>query len=215
MDRKLLVVMLIYMAWQITFPIVISPLGWGILTAEQMGYVSDTFLMGLVVGVITLILISLLAITKLGVSLYADGLRHIKTREEFEQFWTITLRGCDDGIIAETHWSGTVLPLLMIGFQYTGIPYPLNIGPAILTRWILHVGSHLMFPRGETGERDVGGVKFFAIGLAYSDVINSLAFVVSGSIVAPVLLHHLSGYVSTWVGNKKRVAHALNISLTQ
>ena len=214
MDRKLLIVMLVYMAWQIGFPIVMSPLGLGVLTAEQMGFVVDTFPLGLALGAITLILISLLAITKLGVSLYADGLRHIKTREEFEQFWKITLRGCDDGIIAETHWSGTVLPLFMIGFQFTGIPYPLSIGPAIVLRWILHVGSHLMFPRSASGERDVGGVKFFAIGLAYSDVINSLAFIISGNIVAPVLLHHLSGYVSTWVGNKKRVAQALNIPLT-
>lgn len=214
MDRKLLVVMLIYMAWQIVFPIVMSPLGLGILTAEQMGYVVNTFPLGLAVGAITLILISLLAMTKLGVSLYADGLRHIKTREEFEQFWTITLRGCDDGIIAETHWSGTILPLLTMGSQLIGIPYPMSIGPAIFLRWILHVGSHLMFPRSESGERDVGGVKFFAVGLAYSDVINSLAFIISGNIVAPVLLHHLSGYVSTWVGNKKRVARALNISLT-
>ncbi len=214
MDRKLLVVMLIYMAWQIVFPIVMSPLGLGILTAEQMGYVVNTFPLGLAVGAITLILISLLAMTKLGVSLYADGLRHIKTREEFEQFWTITLRGCDDGIIAETHWSGTILPLLMMGSQLIGIPYPMSIGPAIFLRWILHVGSHLMFPRSESGERDVGGVKFFAVGLAYSDVINSLAFIISGNIVAPVLLHHLSGYVSTWVGNKKRVARALSISLT-
>jgi hypothetical protein len=190
-----------------------SPLGFGILTAEQMGYVLDTLPLGLVVGVLTLILISLLAITKLGVSLYADGLRHIKTREAFEQFWRITLRGCDDGIIAETHWSGTVLPFLMIGLQQTGIPYPFNVGPAIFLRWMLHVGSHLMFPRSESGERDVGGVKFFAIGLAYSDVINSLAFIISSNIVAPVLLHHLSGYVSTWVGNKKRVAQALNISM--
>jgi hypothetical protein len=214
MDRKLLVVMLVYMAWQIVFPMLMSPLGLGILTAEQMGYVVDTLPLGFAVGAITLILISLLATTKLGVSLYANGLRHIKTRKEFEQFWKITLRGCDDGIIAESHWSGTILPLLMMGFQVTGIPYPVCIGPAILLRWILHVGSHLMFPRSESGERDVGGVKFFAVGLAYSDVINSLAFIISGNIVAPVLLHHLSGYVSTWAGNKKRVAQALNISLT-
>ena len=213
MDRKLLIVMLSYTAWQILFPIVISPLVLGILTAEQMGYTLKTVSMGLLVGITFTVGIGILSSSPIGVKMYAQGLKHMKTREEFEQFWTVTLRGSDDGIIAETHWSGTILPLLMMAFARIGVTYPFNILPAIVFRWLGHVGAHLLFPRGEAEERAFGSIGFFAIGLGFSDVINSISFLISGNIIAPALLHHLSGYVSTWVGNKKKVAQNLGIDL--
>jgi hypothetical protein len=139
----------------------------------------------------------------------------VDTREEFERFWEAALAGCDDGTIAETHWSGTILPLLMILFgSIIGIPYPFNAIPAIFTRWLAHVGAHVMIPRGGQRERAFGGIGFFVVGLLISDVKNSLAFLISDSIVAPVMLHHIDSYVTTWAGNKERVAKALGITLS-
>jgi hypothetical protein len=211
---KTVIVGAIYLAWQVGFSIMMSPLVLGILTAEQMGYTLSTAPMGLVVGVLILAIIAAVGRwTSAATWLFIPGLKHVKTREEFEQFWSMTLRGCDDGIIAETHWSGTILPLFMMAFVGIGIPYPFNAIPAIFLRWVAHVGAHLMFPRGEGGERAFGGVSFFAKGLLISDIKNSVAFLITGSIIAPAMLHHLDAYVTTWTGNKERVAKALGIPL--
>jgi hypothetical protein len=101
----------------------------------------------------------------------------------------------------------------MLAFAGIGIPYPFNAIPAIFSRWLGHVGAHLMFPKETAGERMFGGFGFFAKGLIYSDVINSTCFLASGNIVAPAMMHHLGAYVSTWMGNKKKVAQRLGISL--
>jgi hypothetical protein len=212
--EKTVIIGAVYLAWQVIFSIVMSPLVLGVLTAEQMGYTLATVPMGIIVGVLILVIIAVVGRwTSAATWLFVPGLKYVKTREQFEQFWSMTLRGCDDGIIAETHWSGTVLPLLMIALTVIGIPFPLNVIPAIFFRWLLHVGAHLMFPRGESGERAFGEVAFFAKGLLISDIKNSLAFLISGNIIAPVMLHHLDSYVTTWTGNKERVAKSLGISL--
>lgn len=211
--KKTAAVGISYITWQIIFPIVISPLVLGILTAEQMGYTLATLPMGILVGAVLTVTTTGLAATPLGLNFYTRGLGHVKTREDFERFWSATLRGSDDGLIAETHWSGTILPLLMMAFAGLGIPYPFTAIPAIFLRWLGHVGVHLLFPKDAAGERLFGGVGFFAKGLIYSDVINSLSFLISGNIVAPAMLHHLGGYASTWAGNKKRVAKRMGIPL--
>lgn len=214
--KKTAIVGIVYLAWQIGFSIAVSPLVFGILTAEQMGYTLATVPMGLAVGV--LILVATAAVgrwTSAATWLFIPGLKHVKNREQFEQFWSMTLRGCDDGIIAETHWSGTVLPLLMLAFAGIGIPYLLNALIAIFLRWVIHVGAHLMFPRSKNGERAFGGVSFFAKGLLLSDIKNSIAFLISGNIIAPAMLHHLDAYVTTWTGNKERVAKKLGFSPEQ
>lgn len=213
--RKVAVVAIGYIAWQVIFPIIASPLVHGWLTFEQMGYTWKTAPMGLLVGAIVTILIYLFARTPAGPWLYVRGLSHIKTREELEFFWKVSLRGCDDGIIAETHWSGTVLPLLMMAFGSIGIPYPFNAIPAIFVRWVLHVAAHLMIPRGGAKERIFGGLGFFGIGLLISDTKNSICFLLSRNIIAPAMLHHLDGYASTWAGNKEKVAKKLGIQPIQ
>lgn len=213
-ETKIGIVGLGYIVWQIAFSIAVSPIGFGILTAEQMGYTLDTALMGILVGVVVLAIIAVAGKwTSTSIWLFTPGLKHIKTKEEFEEYWKITLRGCDDGIIAETHWSGVILVLFMIAFAGIGIPFPINVIPAILCRWILHVGAHLLFPQSKSGHNIFGGKMFLVKGLLISDIKNSLAFVISGSIIAPVMLHHLDGYVTTWTGNKERVAKSLGISL--
>lgn len=209
---KWIIVGIIYLSWQIAFSIAVSPLVFKILTAQQMGFTLDTVWLGLLVAAVTLIVTTLLARTKIAYGLYVKGLSYIKTREDFEKFWATTLRGCDDGVIAETHWSGAVLPLFMLGFGAIGVPFPFNAIPAVFARWATHVGAHALFPKEKSGERMFGGMDFIAKGLAYEDTVASIAFLLSGNIIAPILLHHLGAYISTFVGNKERIAKQLGLA---
>jgi hypothetical protein len=212
---KWIIAGIIYLSWQIGFSIAVSPLAFNILTAQQMGFTLDTVWLGLLVAAVTLTVTTLLARTKISYGLYVKGLSYIKTREDFEKFWATTLRGCDDGIIAETHWSGAVLPLFMLGFAAIGIPFPFNAIPAIFARWATHVGAHALFPKEKSGERMFGGMNFIAKGLAYEDTVASISFLLSGNIIAPILLHHLGAYISTFVGNKERIAKKLGLEAKQ
>ncbi len=202
---------IIYLTWQVAFSVAVSPLVFGILTAEQMGFTLDTVWLGLLVGSVVIAFTTMLARTRMAYGLYSKGLSYIKTREDFEKFWNMSLRGCDDGIIAETHWSGAILPLFMLGFAAIGIPFPFNAIPAIFARWITHVGAHAAFPKEKSGERMFGGMNLIAKGLAYEDTVASISFLLSGSIIAPVMLHHLGAYISTFAGNKERIAKNLGI----
>ncbi len=212
---KWIIFAVVYLSWQVAFSIVVSPLVLGILTAEQMGFTLNTVWMGLIVGAGVIAIITLLARTRISYGLYIKGLSHIKTRDEFEQFWSASLRGCDDGLIAETHWSGAILPLFMLAFAAIGIPFPFNAIPAIFARWATHVGAHMAFPREKSGERIFGGMNFIAKGLAYEDTVASISFLLSGNIVAPVMLHHLGAYISTFAGNKERIARQLGLAEAQ
>ena len=165
----------------------------------------------MVVASVVLALTTLLARTNVAYGLYIKGLSYIKTREDFDKFWSTSLRGCDDGLIAETHWSGAILPLFMVAFAAVGIPFPFNAIPAMIARWATHVGAHMLFPKEKSGERMFGGMNFIAKGLAYEDTVASISFLLSGSIVAPILLHHLGAYISTWAGNKERIAKRLGV----
>ena len=204
----------IYLSWQVAFSIAVSPLVFGILSAEQMGFTLNTVWIGLLVGTVVIALTTMLARTKLSYGLYTKGLSYIKTREDFEKFWSTSLRGCDDGVIAETHWSGAILPLFMLGFAAIGIPFPFNAIPAMFARWATHVGAHMAFPKEKSGERMFGGMNFIAKGLAYEDTVASISFLLSGSIIAPILLHHLGAYISTFAGNKERIAKRLGLPET-
>ena len=202
----------IYLSWQVAFSIAVSPLVFGILSAEQMGFTLNTVWIGLLVGTVVIALTTMLARTKLSYGLYTKGLSYIKTREDFEKFWSTSLRGCDDGVIAETHWSGAILPLFMLGFAAIGIPFPFNAIPAMFARWATHVGAHMAFPKEKSGERMFGGMNFIAKGLAYEDTVASISFLLSGSIIAPILLHHLGAYISTFAGNKEKIAKHLGLN---
>jgi hypothetical protein len=176
-----------------------------------MGFTLNTLWMGLLVAAVVLTLTTLLARTNLAYGLYVKGLSYIKTREEFDKFWTTSLRGCDDGLIAETHWSGVVLPLFLLGFIALGIPFIAAAGLAIVARWATHVGAHALFPKEKNGARMFGGLNFIAKGLAYEDTVASISFLISGNIIAPILLHHLGAYISTFAGNKERIAKQLGL----
>jgi hypothetical protein len=195
----------------VAFAIAISPLGFGILTAEQMGFTLDTVWLGLLVAAVVLTLTTLLARTSLAYGLYVKGLSYIKSREDFDKFWSTSLRGCDDGLIAETHWSGVILPLFLLAFIALGIPFIISAALAIVARWATHVGAHALFPKEKSGARMFGGLDFIAKGLAYEDTVASISFLVSGNIIAPILLHHLGAYISTFAGNKERIAKQLGL----
>jgi hypothetical protein len=201
----------IYLSWQVAFSIAVSPLGFKILSAKQMGFTLETAWLGLLVAAVVLTLTTLLARTSLAYGLYSKGLSYIKTREEFDKFWSTSLRGCDDGLIAETHWSGAILPLFILAFTAIGIPFLFSAIIAMFARWATHVGAHALFPREKSGERMFGGMNFIAKGLAYEDTIASISFLLSGNIIAPVLLHHLGAYISTFAGNKERIAKHLGL----
>ncbi len=208
---KWIAVGIIYLTWQVAFAIAISPLGFGILTAEQMGFTLDTVWLGLLVAAVVLTLTTLLARTSLAYGLYVKGLSYIKSREDFDKFWSTSLRGCDDGLIAETHWSGVILPLFLLAFIALGIPFIISAALAIVARWATHVGAHALFPKEKSGARMFGGLDFIAKGLAYEDTVASISFLVSGNIIAPILLHHLGAYISTFAGNKERIAKQLGL----
>jgi uncharacterized membrane protein YccC len=55
---KLAIAGITYVIWQIGFPILISPLVLGVLTAEQMGYTFNTVWQGIFVGIIFLLAIA-------------------------------------------------------------------------------------------------------------------------------------------------------------
>jgi len=210
--RKILLFTLGYLAWQVGFSIALSPLVFGVLSAKQMGYTLQTVWMGILVGGAILVVIAAVGRwTNTSVWLFGPALKKVKTREQFEQFWTVAKRGCDDGLIAETHWSGIVLPLFMVAFSVAGVPFPLNVIPAIFCRWVAHAGVHFMFPRTKSGGSIFGGASFLIKGLLLSDIKNSLAFLISGSIIAPAMMHHLDAYVTIWTGNKNKVAESLGI----
>lgn len=176
-----------------------------------MGFTLETVWVGLLVASVVLTLTTLLARTSIAYGLYTKGLGYIKTRQDFDKFWSTSLRGCDDGFIAETHWSGAVLPLFLLGFTALGIPFLFSAALAMIARWATHVGAHALFPREKNGERMFGGMNFIAKGLAYEDTVASISFLLSGNIIAPILLHHLGAYISTFAGNKERIAKHLGL----
>lgn len=214
MARTVPITILVYTAWQIFFAAMVSPLVLHILTAEQMGFTLETAASGVALGATVAIVLGLLsARTTIGLKTHMRGFRNIKTREAFEETWKIQMYGCYDGVIAETHWSGTVLPLLTLGFSTAGIPFPLNAIIAVFARWFLHTGVHAVLPKRASGESAAGTLDFVAIGLLFVDVINSLCFLATNSIIAPIIIHTFAGPFSHLLGNKKRIAEKLGISL--
>ncbi len=210
---KSAVAALIYLTWQVAFTVAVSPIAFGVLTWKQMGFTLNTLLFGLLVAAVVLTITTLLARTSIAYGLYVKGLSYIKTREQFEEFWAVSLRGCDDGFIAEPHWSGAILPLFMVLFALLGLPFLACAGLAILARWATHVGAHALFPREKSGARMFGGMNFIAKGLAYEDTVASISFLISGNIITPILLHQFGAYISTWAGNKERIATHLGVGL--
>ena len=207
--RKWLLVGAAYLAWQVGFSIAVSPLGFKILTAEQMGFTLSTLPLGLLVAGVILAMATGVSLTNAQVAAYAKGFSNVKTREQFDTAWAMTLRGSDDGFIAETHWSGAVLPLLIMAFTLIGIPFLVSAGLALVARIFLHAGAHLFFPREEYGQRVFGGMWFVLRGLALQDSMNAIAFLISGNIITPILLHHISAYIPTVFGVKEKVAKKL------
>jgi len=208
------IVILLYTAWQVLFTALVSPLALGILTARQMGFTLEKATLGLAVGLVMAILLGYAAArTAIGLKMYTRGFRNIRSKEDFEETWKIQLYGSYDGVIAETHWSGAVLPLLIGIFSILGIFFPFNVALAVLTRWTLHVGVHAVLPRKASGETAVGTIGFVALGLLFMDIVSSFCFLLASNIVAPIIVHTLAAPISQLLGSKRRIADSLGISI--
>lgn len=212
MERNLLVTIIGYASWQILFTVAVSPLGFGVLTLEQMGFSPVTALWGIITGAAVTIFFGLIISTRIGLAIHAKAFEGVKTKKEFEDAWSFQLHGCYDGFIAEPHWSGAVFSLFLVVFSITGIPFPFSVAPAILCRWLLHVFSHLLFPTQIT-HRAWGSLVFTSLGLLSVDAVCSVGFVISKSISTPIIVHTFFLPFSELVGSKKRVANKVGITL--
>jgi len=210
------IIIMAYLSGQVFFTIAVSPLFLNILTAEKMGFVVGTATYGLSIGIIISVILGILSSrTAMGLEIRSRGFKNIRTREDFEKMWRIQLYGCLDGVVAEPFWSGVVLSLLIAGFSLVGIPYIGSAALAIAGRWLLHVVVHALLPGGIHGEGGAGSLDFIGIGLMFMDVINSLCFLATGNIVAPIIIHTFAGPFSQLLGDKRRIAKRIGISLEE
>ncbi len=211
-SRRLWAVMIGYTLWMILFTIACSPLGFKLLKYEEMGFITDTAFFGAIIGLFTAILIGLgeLLPIPLRKMMYKD----VKTTQQFKDMWKVQMIGGYDGFIAEPHWSGAILPLSLKMLNSFNITYPLAIILAIIIRWLLHCVSHYMFPSVEHGHRAFGEMLFTMIGLLFFDIVLSAAFLISGNILAPIIIHTFMQPFAELFGVKKKLAKELGIELT-
>jgi hypothetical protein len=211
-SRRLWAVMIGYTLWMIIFTIVCSPLGLKLLKYEEMGFNADTVISGIIVGLFTAVLIGLGELLPIPIRrmMYKD----VKTTQQFKDMWKVQMIGGYDGFIAEPHWSGAILPLALKLLTSFNISYPLTIILAIAVRWILHCVSHLLFPSVEHGHRAFGEMLFTMLGLLVFDIVISAAFLISGNILAPIIIHTFMQPFAELFGVKKKLAKELGIALT-
>jgi hypothetical protein len=208
-SNKLWAIMLGYTVWMILIPVLCSPLVWGLLTFYEMGFRWDTLVNGVLVGVIVSVLIG--AGERLLYQLRMKMMKDIKTVKQFNDMWKVQMIGGLDGFIAEPYWSGTILPLSIKLFASFNLPTPAVLGSAVLLRWLLHIVSHYMFPSVEHGHRAFGEMVFTSVGLLLLDVISSVAFLFSGSVLAPSIIHTFMLPFSQLFGVKKKLLKELDL----
>lgn len=188
-------VAIFYLLWQLFFPI--ACLMTGILTLEQMGFRLDTLYL---VPIFFLVYVTYDYLMRKQGGKFIVKSANFKTIEEVEKFWYLNTLGCLDGPIAGLHWSGAVLPLLMIAFG-TFIP---NIGvDAILSlavRYALHMGAHLML---EGGKQTFGPRSFIYRGVFMIDLYETIAFLLTQNVLTPMILHTIAGPLALVNGLKK------------
>ena len=206
---KLWAIMIGYTLWMILFTIICSPLGLNWLSFNEMGFRTDTILTGILVGVVVSALLG--AGELLPIPLRRMMMKDVKTLEQFNDMWKVQMIGGYDGFIAEPYWSGAILPLSIKLFSSFSLATPLVIVFAILLRWLLHIFFHYIFPSMEHGQRAFGEMVFTSIGLLVLDAISSASFLLSGSIIAPSIIHTLMQPFAQLFGVKKKLLRELGI----
>jgi hypothetical protein len=211
-SRRAWAVMIGYTLWMVIFTVLCSPLGFKLLKYEEMGFSADTALSGIIVGLIIAVLIGLGELLPIPIRrmMYKD----VKTTQQFNDMWKVQMIGGYDGFIAEPHWSGAILPLALKLLTSSNFSYPLTIILAIAVRWILHCVSHLLFPSAEHGHRAFGEILSTLMGLLVFDIIISAAFLISGNILAPIIIHTFMQPFAELFGVKKKLAKELGLELT-
>ena len=200
-SRKHLVLGLAYLVWQVIFPPFC--IATGILNLEQMGIRLDTLPLGLLFALIWLPFVYLSAKP---LAKWAAKEIKFSNKREIQRFWEINTIGSLDGLIAGMHWSGTVLPLLIILFGIV-VPFPFSIVLAIVGRWVLHILAHFAV---EAGDKMFGPKSFLLKGLFLNDFIESASFLLSGSVIAPMTFH-LAGAGAKFVGCDRMMAKEAGI----
>jgi len=208
-SKKLWAIMIGYTIWMILFTILCSPLGLNWLTFYEMGFRSDTLLSGILVGVIVSALLG--AGELLPIPLRRMMMKDVKTVEQFNDMWKVQMIGGLDGFIAEPYWSSAILPLSIKLFTSFNLAVPAVLVLAVLTRWLLHILSHYMFPSMEHGHRAFGEMVFTSIGLLVLDAISSAAFLQSGSVLAPAIIHTFMQPFAQLFGVKKKIFKELDL----
>jgi hypothetical protein len=206
---KLWAVMFGYTFWMIFFTILSSPFGLGWLSFSEMGFRTDTIILGILVGVFVSALLG--AGELLPIPLRRMMMKDVKNLEQFNNMWKVQMIGGYDGFIAEPYWSGAILPLSIKLFSSFSLVTPLVFVFAILLRWLLHILFHFIFPSMENGHRAFGEMVFTSIGLLVLDVISSVAFLFSGSVLAPSIIHTLMQPFAQFFGVKKKLLRELGI----
>jgi hypothetical protein len=184
-----------YLLWQLFFPIALLMMG--VLTLEQMGFRGDTLYRVPLFFVIYITYDYLMR--KPGGKFIVKSIK-FKTSEEVEKFWHLNTLGCLDGPIAGLHWSGAVLPLLIIAFGLF-IPYIIvNAILALLVRFVLHMGAHLIL---EGGKQTFGPRGFIYRGVFIVDLYETIAFMSTQNVLTPMILHTISGPLALLNGLKR------------
>jgi len=201
-SRKNLVIALAYLVWQVVFPSFC--LATGVLTLDQMGIRLDTLPWGLLFALFWLPFVYFSARPA---AKWATKAIKFSNRREIQRFWVVNTIGSLDGLIAGLHWSGTVLPLLIMLFSLV-VPFPFAVVFAIVGRWGLHVLAHFAV---EAGNEFFGPKSFLLKGLFLNDFIESASFLLSGSVIAPMTFH-LAMAGTKYVGADRMMAKEAGIS---
>ena len=212
-SRRLWAVMLGYTILMVAVTILCSPLGFRILTYNEMGFSVDTLVPGILIGLIVAVLLG--AGERLPIPIRRRMYRDVKTTQQFYDMWKVQMIGGYDGFIAEPFWSGTILVLGLKLFSYFGLLYPIVLVLAVVLRWLLHIFSHFVFPSVEHGHRAFGDMVFTSIGLLILDAISSTAFLLSGSILAPIIIHTFMQMFSQLFGVREKILKELNLEPLQ
>lgn len=197
MNRKNVALTLAYIIWQVIFPAVV--LATGLLNLKQMGIQIETVHLGLL---FTLFWFPFLYFSTQPLAKWVTKAIKFNSKKEIQRFWGINVIGSLDGPIAALHWSGTILPLLIIAFSLIA-PFPFAVVLAVVGRWGLHLLAHFVM---EAGNEFFGPKSFLIKGLFLNDFIESASFLLSGSILAPMTFHLFGGTIPKYMGVEKILA---------